>query len=277
MTGGTKRYARNGHQQAIFESVDLAVEVGELFVLLGPSGCGKSTLLRVLAGLEPLSVGQVEMGPITDNGGHASNHRPMPVGLVFQDALLLPWLTVAQNVGLGLRYHANREARDGQAVDQILHDFGLAACTHAYPSELSGGQAQRASLARTMVRRPAVLLLDEPFSSLDPRTRASLQDWLLDVVRARRLTAVLVTHDVDEALYLGDRIGLMSSQPGRISRIWDLGDTDRSEWDSGTSQTKESSNADGRTRERDDVRLATVRREILALYQTEVPASIAIA
>ena len=205
VTGGAKRYERGGRVEAVFESLDLAVEAGEVFALLGPSGCGKSTLLRALAGLEPLSAGRVQVGGSAPPAGSqpAGAAAPGSVGLVFQEPLLLPWLTVAENVGLGLRYRANREARAVEAVDQILHDFGLAPVAHAYPGELSGGQAQRASLARTIVIRPTILLLDEPFAALDPRTRAALQDWLLDVVRQRRLTVVLVTHDVEEALYLG--------------------------------------------------------------------------
>ncbi len=288
VSGGTKRYQRHGHDVVVFEGLDLAVEAGEVFVLLGPSGCGKSTLLRVLAGLEPLSAGRVEVAgapvgradpateqagaeapaanPARNAGGAPANGRAA-VGIVFQDALLLPWLTVAENVALGLRYRANRAARATETVEQILHDFGLTAVAGAYPGELSGGQAQRASLARTIITRPSILLLDEPFGALDPRTRAALQDWLLDVVRQRGLTVVFVTHDVDEALYLGDRVALMSPRPGRIIRVWDV----RPHWREGAGWGQ----ADGRHRRGTDDRLLAIRREILAQYQTDVPAATA--
>src|SRR5262249_17275606 len=219
----------------VFHSLDLAVETGQVFALLGPSGCGKSTLLRVLAGLESLSAGRLEIAEGTPRAGSADgagNGTAGPdgvgtdrisrrLGIVFQEPLLFPWLTVAESVALGLRYRANRAAAPTESVDQLLRDFGLAPVAHAYPSELSGGQAQRASLPRTIVTRPAILLLDEPFAALDPRTRATLQDWLLDIVRQRRLTVVLVTHDVNEALYLGDRVALMSSSPSTIVRVWE--------------------------------------------------------
>ena len=252
LTGAAKRYGAS----AVFEDVDLALERGEVFSLLGPSGCGKSTLLRTVAGLEPLSAGLVEVGTDTSLSGR-------PVGIAFQDPLLLPWLTVAENVRLGLRFRANAPAtRDSEdPVQRILRDFGLAAVAGAYPDQLSGGQAQRASLARTVVPRPSLLLLDEPFAALDPRTRAALQDWLLDVVRERRLTVLLVTHDVEEALYLGDRIGLMGSRSAArntITHVWDVAHAAHA-------------SAAGTPRRRDDERLRAIRREILAQYQTDVP------
>lgn len=243
VSDGTKTYERHGRAGAVFQAVDPAVEVGEIFALLGPSGCGKSTLLRVIAGLEPLTHGQI-----------ASDLPARKIGMVFQEPLLLPWLTVAQNVALGLRYAANREARTPGAVEHLLYDFGLASVADAYPESLSGGQAQRASLARTLVTRPSILLLDEPFSSLDPRTRATLQDWLLEVVRQRDLTVVVVTHDIDEALYLGDRVGLMTSHPGTIARTWPLHHTHR-----------------GGLARRGEVSIE-IRREILERYQADVPA-----
>jgi ABC-type nitrate/sulfonate/bicarbonate transport system ATPase subunit len=272
LTGATKRYQSRGQArrsaQPVFEEVNLAVETGEIFVLLGPSGCGKSTLLRVLGGLEPLSEGRVEVladWPGQRNGALGGGEvapevtlvppHPGSVGIAFQEPLLYPWLTVAENVSLSLRYRANHHARAGEPVDQILHDFGLASIADSYPDQLSGGQAQRVSLSRTLVARPTVLLLDEPFSALDPRTRAVLQDWLLEVVRQRHLTVVLVTHDVEEALYLGDRVGLMSSNPGRLLRTWHLGRRD--------------AGASGR-RDLDEQERA-IRREILSYYQTDVP------
>jgi sulfate transport system ATP-binding protein/sulfonate transport system ATP-binding protein len=264
VTKGSKRYARDGGAVPVFADIDLEMEAGEIFVLLGPSGCGKSTLLRVLAGLEPPSEGWVEIGSSLA-GAPASG----PVGIAFQEPLLLPWLTVAENVTLGLRFRANRTARTPEAVEQVLEDFGLASVAHAYPGELSGGQAQRASLARCIVVRPAILLLDEPFSALDPRTRAALQDWLLGIVRRRQLTTVLVTHDVEEALYLGDRVALMSSRPGTIVQTWDTGHRDEDDGDAGPGVRE------ARERRRGEDRLSAARREILARYQTDVPSAAA--
>ncbi len=211
LTGATRRFRDHGHTLTVFEQLDLTVEDRELFVLLGPSGCGKSTLLRVIAGLERLDEGHVEVAP--------GDHR-RDVGIVFQQPLLLPWLTVAENVGLGLTYEANREARRPGIVEETLEQFGLRDLAGAYPDELSGGQAQRVSLARTVVTQPRVILLDEPFGALDPLTRASMQQWLLDLQQRLGLTVVLVTHDVDEAVRLGHRVALMSPSPGRICHAW---------------------------------------------------------
>jgi ABC-type nitrate/sulfonate/bicarbonate transport system ATPase subunit len=267
VTDGTKRYQRGGKTLTVFHSLDLTVRTGEVFALLGPSGCGKSTLLRVLAGLEALSAGRMEVGwggrvgaDMTHDAGPGAdglegNGNSRARGIVFQEPLLFPWLTVAENVGLGLRYRASRAAGGAESVDQVLRDFGLAAVGHAYPDELSGGQAQRASLARTIVTRPAVLLLDEPFAALDPRTRTALQDWLLDIVRRRALTVVLVTHDVDEALYLGDRVALMSAPPSTIVHVWEV---DRTTTPHGGDRGQHAT-----------------RREILALYQSDVPHTLA--
>lgn len=209
LIGVEKRYFRYGREVAVLAPLHLEVGEGEVVALLGPSGCGKSTLLRVVAGLEPATAGQIDRP-----AGRA-------VGIVFQDPLLLPWLTVADNIALGLGFRANRAVRRHDAVGRALREFGLAEVADAYPSELSGGQAQRASFARTLVTEPGLLLLDEPFAALDPSTRRALQRWLIDLVRERRLTVLLVTHDVDEALYLGDRVALLSPAPAQIEAVWE--------------------------------------------------------
>jgi ABC-type nitrate/sulfonate/bicarbonate transport system ATPase subunit len=218
LTGATRRFRDRGHTFTVFEQLDLVVEDRELFVLLGPSGCGKSTLLRVIAGLERLDDGHVEVAP----GDHQRD-----VGIVFQQPLLLPWLTVADNVALGLGYAANHGARRDGIVQETLEAFGLCDLAGAYPDELSGGQAQRVSLARTVVTQPRVILLDEPFAALDPLTRAAMQQWLLDIQQRLGLTVVLVTHDVDEAVRLGHRVALMSPSPGRICRAWRFSEDER--------------------------------------------------
>ncbi|UED87850.1 ABC transporter ATP-binding protein [Streptomyces profundus] len=214
LTGATKRHGRSPAAPAVLDGLDLTVDRDEFLVVVGPSGSGKSTLLRVLAGLEPLDAGRLERPA----GDGTAGPRP-PTGVVFQQPLLLPWLTVRQNIRLGQRYRANRGRFDPGAADELLARFGLTALGDAYPDQLSGGQAQRVAVARAVVVRPDVLLLDEPFSALDPSTRAALQDWLREIVEALRLTVVLVTHDVDEALYLGDRIALLDGS-GRVADSW---------------------------------------------------------
>lgn len=214
VTDAEKHYGSALRTSPVFSDVSLAVQSGETLVLLGPSGCGKSTLLRVLAGLETLSRGSVEVLD-RDPAGRPS------VGLVFQDPLLLPWLSVRDNVSLGLQYGANRAAASDADVGALLAEFGLEELADLLPPQLSGGQAQRVSLARTIITGPRVLLLDEPFAALDPRTRESLQQWLRAVKERHGLTVVLVTHDLDEALLLADRVLLFSSRPGTVVGQWD--------------------------------------------------------
>lgn len=190
---------------AVLDGLDLDVERGESLVVLGPSGSGKSTLLRVLGGLEPLQDGRLERPD-----------GPVRTATVFQAPLLLPWLNVRDNVALGGRYRANRDRVDAAGVDELLDLFGLRDLAGARSAELSGGQAQRVAVARAAAVRPDVLLLDEPFSALDPATRRSLQTWLRDSARALGVTVVLVTHDVDEALYLATAVAVLDGS-GRVA------------------------------------------------------------
>jgi len=224
LRGGAKHYGRGG-RATVFQAVDFDLREGEILVLLGPSGCGKSTLLRCLAGLEPLSAGELTVA-------RGSNGTRAAAAMVFQEPLLMPWLTVRQNVELGLRFRRNRAALSGPDAltsDRLLEILGLSDLASARPSELSGGQAQRVNVARAVIIRPRILLLDEPFAALDPPTRASLQRWLLEVKRNLELSIILVTHDVDEALRVGDRIALMAARPGKIVEEWtvDAGDLQR--------------------------------------------------
>lgn len=212
--GGGVAFDRGHDRYVAFEGVDLEVKPREILALLGPSGCGKSTLLRSIAGLEHLDEGEITLGDDLD-ADHA-------VGIAFQQPSLLPWLTVRGNVGLGLRFGANRDADIDGVVERTLAELGLGSVADSYPDELSGGQAQRANVARVVVTGRPILLLDEPFAALDPATRAGLQDWLVDLARARELTVVVVTHDVAEALRLGDRVALMTGAPGSVQRTWDV-------------------------------------------------------
>jgi sulfonate transport system ATP-binding protein len=188
--------------------VSLEVELGEIVAVIGGSGCGKSTLLRAVAGLDPASEGTVTL----DGERIGAPHEK--VGIIFQEPRLLPWLKVSDNVGFGLgdRPKAERAER----VITALRRVGLADKARVWPRELSGGQAQRVAIARALVPRPEVLLLDEPFSALDAFTRTDLQDHLLDLWADAKPTLIVVTHDVDEAIVLADRIMVMWARPGRI-------------------------------------------------------------
>ncbi len=191
--------------------ITLEVGAGEILALVGGSGCGKSTLLRLVAGLDRPSGGGIALD------GEAIVAPHPAVGIVFQEPRLFAWLTVAQNIGFGLAHlpRPEREARVAAALERI----GLAGHGGRWPRELSGGQAQRVALARALVARPRLLLLDEPFSALDAFTRADLQEHLLALWEGSRPTLLLVTHDIDEALALADRIVVMRSHPGRIGAI----------------------------------------------------------
>ncbi|MDE1150626.1 MAG: ABC transporter ATP-binding protein [Azospirillaceae bacterium] len=191
--------------------VDLGVAPGEILAIVGGSGCGKSTLLRLIAGLEAPTAGSVRVGGDLVGGPHPA------VGLVFQEPRLLPWLSVADNVGFGLTSlpAGERAARVAVALERV----GLAAHAQSWPRELSGGQAQRAALARALVAKPQILLLDEPFSALDALTRTDLQDHLLELWAEDRPTLVLVTHDIEEALVLADRVVTLRPRPGRVDDV----------------------------------------------------------
>ena len=188
--------------------VSLAVEAGEIAMIVGGSGCGKTTLLRLVAGLDAATHGAVRI-----DGEVIAKPHPA-IGVVFQEPRLLPWLTVADNVGFGLEELPAGERRG--RVTHALERVGLAAHAGRWPRELSGGQQQRVAIARALVPGPKALLMDEPFSALDAMTRASLHEHLLGIWEETRPTVVMVTHDVDEALLLGDRVLVMQPHPGRV-------------------------------------------------------------
>jgi sulfonate transport system ATP-binding protein len=190
------------------ERVSATINLGEIVAIIGGSGCGKSTLLRAVSGLDPATSGSVTLDRVTITAPHAK------IGIIFQEPRLLPWLSVADNIGFGLGdVPADiRRTRIAHALTKV----GLADKAKAWPRELSGGQAQRVAIARALVPQPEVLLLDEPFSALDAFTRRDLQDHLLDLWAETRPTLVLVTHDVDEAVVLADRVFVMRPRPGRL-------------------------------------------------------------
>jgi sulfonate transport system ATP-binding protein len=190
------------------DGVTVDVAPGEVLAVVGGSGCGKSTLLRAISGLDAPTQGRVVLD------GVAVTAPQEKIGIIFQEPRLLPWLTVAQNVGFGLEDRPRGERNE--RVTTALRRVGLAEKAEAWPRELSGGQAQRVAIARALAPRPEVLLLDEPFSALDAFTRADLQDHLLGLWSESRPTLIVVTHDVDEAIVLADRILVMRPRPGRI-------------------------------------------------------------
>src|SRR6516164_11118832 len=192
------------------DGVSLTVKLGEIVLVVGGSGCGKSTLLRLVCGLDAPTDGTVRLDGTLISAPHEK------IGIVFQEPRLLPWLSVARNVGFGLEDRPRPE-RTSRVAAQLAR-VGLTDKAQVWPRELSGGQAQRVALSRALVTRPEVLLLDEPFSALDAFTRVSLQDHLLEIWRADHPTMVFVTHDIEEALVLSDRVVVMRGRPGHIHR-----------------------------------------------------------
>jgi NitT/TauT family transport system ATP-binding protein len=192
------------------EGVSLQVGTGEFLCIVGPSGCGKSTLLRVLGGLARPTSGEVYLG------GELLTVPRRQIGFVFQKANLMPWRTVLRNVTLPLEIKGLKAEEAGQQARELLKLVGLEGFEDAYPHELSGGMEQRVAIARALVHDPAILFLDEPFGSLDALTRERMNLELLRIWRARRKTVVMVTHSIQEAIFLADRILVMSSRPGRI-------------------------------------------------------------
>ena len=208
-----KSFPVDGRELQAIERFDLEIAHGEFIAIVGASGCGKSTLLRLLVGLDREFQGEIRIDgkPIDGIGGER--------GIVFQEHRLFPWLTVEQNVALGLVNEPLSETGKAARVADYLQLVGLTAFARAYPHQLSGGMAQRVAIARGLVASPRILLLDEPFGALDALTRQQLQEELQRIRQRERITTVLVTHDVEEALFLADRVVVMAPRPGRIKRI----------------------------------------------------------
>lgn len=198
------------------KNINLSVGINDFICIVGPSGCGKSTLLRIIAGLEQASEGRVFYM------GKEVKKTNREVGMVFQDYSLLPWQNVLENIALGLVFAGMSRKESLQLARKYLKLVGLEAFAHAYPYELSGGMQQRAAIARALANDPRVLLMDEPFGALDAHTRILLQEELLRIWEQDRKTIIFVTHSVDEAIYLADRIVVMSAHPGRIKEVIDV-------------------------------------------------------
>ncbi|HET7872994.1 MAG TPA: ABC transporter ATP-binding protein [Terriglobales bacterium] len=212
-------YSPKGEKIEAIKDINLEVEdafssagrdIGEFRVLLGPSGCGKSTLLRMIAGLDKPTSGEILVNgaPVTGPGKDR--------GMVFQKYTSFPWLSVRENVEYGMKINHVPEAQRKETADHLLKEVGLAEFADVYPETLSGGMQQRVAIARTLALRPSVILMDEPFGALDAQTRSDMQQLLLKIWDETACTILFVTHDVEEAVYLADRIFIMSSHPGTI-------------------------------------------------------------
>lgn len=202
-------------QRLALDRISISLDAGELVSLVGPSGCGKSTLLRLIAGLDFPDSGEVLISEEPITGPSAER------GLVFQDPSLFPWLTVRRNIEAGLVARGVLQEKRSE-VKEFMRLVGLEGFADAYPHHLSGGMAQRVALARALINHPKVLLLDEPLGALDAFTRMRLQDEVLRLWQARRTTMLLVTHDIDEAIYMSDRIIILSQRPGTIDQIFPI-------------------------------------------------------
>ena len=198
------------------DNINLDVEEGEFSVIVGPSGCGKSSLLFVAAGLTEPSSGSVYLdGAPIDGPGKER-------GVVFQTYTLFPWQTVQQNVEFGLRLHSKSEKEITETALHFINEVGLSEFSHAYPKQLSGGMRQRVAIARALANDPEIILMDEPFGALDSQTRSILQELLLRIWEKSKRTVLFITHDIDEALFLGDKVHMMSARPGRIKETIDV-------------------------------------------------------
>jgi ABC-type nitrate/sulfonate/bicarbonate transport system ATPase subunit len=216
--GLAKRFESRGEGVQALAGLDLQAADGEFVSVIGPSGCGKSTLFNLLAGLEEPSAGTLHL-----DGARCSGRELLGrVGYMPQRDLLMPWRTILDNTILGLEVSGTTRAEARRRALELFPEFGLAGFEQRRPSELSGGMRQRAALLRTFLAGREVILLDEPFGALDSLTRAGMQQWLVDVWEQHRKTILLITHDVDEALFLSDRVYVLSPRPGRVVLALDV-------------------------------------------------------
>lgn len=206
----TKEYSHDQQSLTVLENFNLTILPGEFVSIVGSSGCGKSTLLRLVVGLDNDYQGSIQLGDQVIKG------TSLQRGIVFQEHRLLPWLSVADNIALALENSSMSAQEKAERIQEHIELVGLKGFEKAWPHQLSGGMSQRVAIARALVNRPQILLLDEPFGALDAMTRSYLQQELQRIWQKERITMILVTHDVDEAVFLGDRVVVMEPRPGRI-------------------------------------------------------------
>jgi NitT/TauT family transport system ATP-binding protein len=209
----TKRFQAGKTQVTALDEISFQTHRREFLCIIGPSGCGKSTLIRILAGLETLSDGEVLLDNCPVNGPGRER------GMVFQGYTLFPWLTVRKNVMFGLRMNDVSRFEAEKQADEWLGLIGLEKFADYYPHQLSGGMKQRVAIIRALVNKPRILLMDEPFSALDAQTRARMQAYLLEIWKKIDITVIFITHDLDEAIFLADRILVLSAHPGRVDEL----------------------------------------------------------
>jgi NitT/TauT family transport system ATP-binding protein len=219
----TRVFTRNGSAHAVLKDIGLQVRDGEFVAIVGPSGCGKTTLLRLAAGLDQPTSGEVRVGGVEVDGPGPDR------AVVFQQFALFPWKTVAENIEFGLRCKAMPPAQRAERIGHYVKLMGLQGREDAYPHQLSGGMQQRVAIARSYALEPSVLLMDEPFGALDAQTRTVMQEELQRLCRIAPRTVMFVTHAVEEAVYLADRVVVMSRDGGRIVADIDVGGTRRAE------------------------------------------------
>ena len=233
---------QSGPDLKVIDGIDGRFESGRFVSIVGPSGCGKTTLLRIIAGLEEASGGKVILeGPDKDRHGG--------IGLVFQEYALFPWRTTLGNIEMGLEIRGVGKEDRRTAALEYVNRFGLSGFENHFPAQLSGGMQQRVAIARTLILKPSLVLMDEPFGSLDSQTRNGMQKFLLDVCRNGEYTVIFVTHNVDEAVFLSDEIVVLSHRPGKVIGHFEVDCP--------------------RPRERTSPEFNTVRREVLALLQAQ--------
>lgn len=213
LDGVSRSFTHRGTAVEALHDINIAVGEGEFLALVGRSGCGKSTLLRIVAGFLPADSGTVRLGGISVLGPGSDR------GMLFQQPMLFPWLTVLQNTLFGPRAQGENGPLVRQRARDILEDVGLSGFSDHYPKQLSGGMMHRAAFARALMAEPKILLMDEPFGSLDSLTRMAMQQFLLGLWERHRITIILVTHDPEEAVLLADRVAVMASQPGRLTEV----------------------------------------------------------
>lgn len=230
-------------QLKVLEQINLDIQAGEFTSIVGSSGCGKSTLLRLLVGLEAEYQGQIQVD------GQLIQGTSLKRGIVFQDHRLFPWLSVQENVRVALHNSQLSRKQEDDIIAEHLDLVRLSKFKDAFPSQLSGGMNQRVAIARSLVNRPEILLLDEPFGALDALTRHKLQDEIQRIWQHEKITMIMVTHDVDEAVYLADRVVVMQPHPGRIKRIVNINVP--------------------HPRQREDIRLINLKNDILLDFSDE--------